>query len=70
MYIKVSIDHFNRTLYCILMCCQGATLAHTVSERQCHTPIKEKRRFLYFNHLSKEFLEQMTPHLKALILGV
>ena len=27
----------------------------------------EERCFLYFNHLSKEFLEQMIPHLKALI---
>ena len=26
-----------------------------------------ERRFLYFNHLSKEVLEQMIPHLKALI---
>ena len=41
----------------------------TVSEHQCHTPSREERRFLYFNHLSKEFLEQMIPHLKALILG-
>ena len=39
----------------------------TVSEHQSHTPSREKRRFLYFNHLSKEFLEQMIPHLKALI---
>ena len=31
---------------------------------------REERPFLYFNHLSKEFLEQMIPHLKALILGV
>ena len=38
----------------------------TVSEHQCHTPSREERRFLYFNHLSKEFLEQMIPHLKAL----
>ena len=37
---------------------------------QCYTPSKEKKRFLYFNHLSKEFLEQMIPHLKALIKGV
>ena len=40
---------------------------HTVSEYQYHTPSREERRFLYFNHLSKEFLEQMIPHLKALI---
>ena len=40
---------------------------HTVSEHQYHTPSREERRFLYFNHLSKEFLEQMIPHLKALI---
>ena len=39
----------------------------TVSEHQCHTPSREERRFLYFNHLSKEFLEQMIPHLKALM---
>ena len=31
------------------------------------TPVREERRFLYFNHLSKEFLEKMIPHLKALI---
>ena len=40
---------------------------HTVSEYQYHTPSREERHFLYFNHLSKEFLEQMIPHLKALI---
>ena len=40
---------------------------YTVSENQCHTPSREERRFLYFNHLSKEILEQMLPHLKALI---
>ena len=37
----------------------------TVSEYQYHTPSREERRFLYFNHLSKEFLEQMIPHLKC-----
>ena len=42
----------------------------TVSEHQYHIPSKEKRRFLYFNHLAKEFLKQMIPHLKALIQGV
>ena len=42
-------------------------LVHTVMLIQCYTPSKEKIRFLYFNHLSKEFLEQMIPHLKALI---
>ena len=40
---------------------------YTVSEHQSHTPSREKRHFLYFNHLSKEFLVQMIPHLKALI---
>ena len=40
---------------------------NTVSKHQYDTPIREERRFLYFNHLSKEFLEQMIPHLKALI---
>ena len=34
------------------------------------TPSREEKGFLYFNHLSKEFLEQMIPHLKALIYGV
>ena len=41
--------------------------AHAVSEYQYHTPSREERHFLYFNHLSKAFLEQMIPHLKALI---
>ena len=40
---------------------------NTVMLSQCYTPSKEKRRVLYFNHLSKEFLELMIPHLKALI---
>ena len=40
---------------------------YTVSEYQYHTPSREERRFLYYNHLSKEFLERMMPHLKALI---
>ena len=39
----------------------------TVAEHQCHTPSRDERRFLYSNHLPKEFLEQMIPHLKALI---
>ena len=39
----------------------------TVAPRLLHTPSREERRFLNFNHLSKEFLEQMIPHLKALI---
>ena len=42
-------------------------LQHTAVTRKVHTPSREERRFLYFNHLSKEFLEQMIPHLKALI---
>ena len=42
----------------------------TVAPRLLHTPSREERCFLYFNHLSKEFLEQMIPHLKALIQGV
>ena len=42
-------------------------IPYTVSEHQCHTPSREERRVLDFNHLSKEFLEQMIPHLKALI---
>ena len=39
----------------------------TVSKHQYHTPSREERRFFYFNHLSKEFLEHLIPHLKALI---
>ena len=46
---------------------RAARILATVMLSQCYTPTKEKRRFLYFNHLSKEFLEQMIPHLKALI---
>ena len=49
----------------------GSPLCHphhcTVAPRLLHTPSREKRRFLNFNHLSKECLEQMIPHLKALI---
>ena len=40
---------------------------YTVSEHQYDTSSREEKRFLYFNHLSKEFLEQMIPHLKALV---
>ena len=49
--------------------CDGtkSIMQGTVSEYQYHTPSREERSFLYFNHLSKEFLEQMIPHLKALI---
>ena len=39
----------------------------TVSEYQYHTPSGEERCFLYFNHLFKEFMEQMIPHSIALI---
>ena len=42
----------------------------TAVTRKVHTPSREERRFLYFNHLSKEFQEQMIPHLKDLIQGV
>ena len=44
----VLIEKFNGCVY-------------TVSEHQYDTPSGEERRFLYFNHLSKEFLEQMIP---------
>ena len=40
---------------------------YTAVTRNVHTPSREERRFVYFSHLSKEFLEQMIPHLKALI---
>ena len=39
----------------------------TVESKSNRPPCREERRFLYFNHLSTEFLEQMIPHLKALI---
>ena len=38
--------------------------------RGIYTLSREERSFLYFNHLFKEFLEQMIPHLKALIKGI
>ena len=38
---------------------------HTVLADWDETLTQEERRFLYFNHLSQEFLEQMIPHLKA-----
>ena len=40
---------------------------YTVVALNKYTLSREERRFLYFNHLSKEFLEQMIPYLKALI---
>ena len=67
------------SLYLFLYHLRGlifATLGHlikyeqllpTAVTRKVHTPRREERRFFYFNHLSKEFLEQMIPHLKALI---
>ena len=30
---------------------------------------REERHFLYFNHLSKEYLDQMIPYLKALTVN-
>ena len=39
----------------------------TVVALNKYTLSREERPFLYFNHLSKEFLEQMIPHLKAII---
>ena len=39
----------------------------TVAPRLLHTPSREERRFLNLNPLTKKFLEQMIPHLKALI---
>ena len=46
------------------------TIAVTVPTTPVLTKHSKERCFLYFNHLSKEFLEQMIPHLKALIEGV
>ena len=42
----------------------------TVESKSNRPPRREERRFLYFNHLSTEFMEQMILHLKALIQGV
>ena len=42
--------------------------ACTVPTTPVLTKHSKERRFLYFNHLSKEFLEQMIPHLKALMM--
>ena len=39
----------------------------TVAPRLLHTPSREERRFLDFNHLTKGFLEHMISHLRALI---
>ena len=61
---KVKVEGLEKIAFFVL--CK-TFLPRTVSEHQCHTPSREERRFLYFNHLSKEFLEQMIPHLKALI---
>ena len=49
--------------------CKAGT-SYTVVALNEYTLSREERCFLYFNHLSKEFLEQMIPHLKALIQGV
>ena len=38
---------------------------YTVVALNKYTLSREERRFLNFNHLTKEFLEQMIPHLKA-----
>ena len=40
---------------------------NTIEGKTNRPPRREERCFLYFNHLSKEFLEQMVPHFKALI---
>ena len=58
--------NFYRMLYSLYK----SLFAGTVAPRLLHTPSREKRRFLNLNHLTKEFLEQMIPHLKALIQGV
>ena len=67
MPLKISPNHYK------LICSKKRNplsinvMKYTVSEYQYHTPSREERRLLYFNHLSKEFLEQMISHLKALI---
>ena len=43
---------------------------YTVMLNEYQPLTSEERCFLYFKHLSKEFLEQMLSHLKALIQGV
>ena len=72
-WLKKSFQGIFETFMNKLECLSVQTVARliqnaiTVMLSQCYTPSKEKRRFLYSIHLSKEFLEQMIPHLKALI---
>ena len=49
----------------ITLCIFKSLTGYTVAPRLLHTPSREETRFLNLNHLSKEFLEQMIPHLKA-----
>ena len=64
----VSDPKFN-FLTCLLLLkeCYSQYMQTTVVALNKYTLSREERRLLYFNHLSKEFLEQMILHLKALI---
>ena len=62
------VQGWKKLIFLRILCGQGKkSNLVTVMLSQCYTPSKEKRRILYFTDLSKEFLEQMIPHLKALI---
>ena len=54
-------------LYVIIVSLILKSKLHTVPTTPVLTNHSKERRFVYSNHLSKEFLEQMIPHLKALI---
>ena len=57
----VTEDHNRQGMYSVI------SIKCTIKSKTNHPPRRDERRFLYFNHLFKEFLEQMIPHLKALI---
>ena len=56
LYVECLL-YYNLPYFTLIQCWQKISILSS----------REERRFLYFNHLSKEFLEQMIPHLKALI---
>ena len=64
MYTKFKSNLFE---FMILHMKRRFARYYTVPTTPVLTKHSKERRFLYFNHLSKEFLEQMIPQLKALI---
>ena len=62
--------NYHKRIFLHIFSILFGNILHTVMLSQYYTPSKEKRRFLYFTHLSKKFLDVMIPHLKALIQGV